>query len=162
MRTLSVHSHGCSDITDGKDCLLFDPWLLGSAYWRSWWNFPEPTSVEDLCERLRHYNSTYIYLTHLHWDHFHGPSIRALISRLDNIVFLIPKTPESRLLLDLKDVIHNQIPIHEISHNQCFYINPSFSIVLFSPGYLLPTLQLVNVGSRQILNLNDSKPQKYL
>src|SRR5262245_30122810 len=19
-----------------------DPWLLGSCYWRSWWNFPEP------------------------------------------------------------------------------------------------------------------------
>ena len=22
--------------------VVCDPWLIGSCYWRSWWNFPEP------------------------------------------------------------------------------------------------------------------------
>ena len=27
--------------------LLVDPWIIGSCYWRSWWNYPE-VSIEIL------------------------------------------------------------------------------------------------------------------
>ncbi len=40
--------------------LLVDPWLVGSSYWRSWWNYP-PVSPE-LVANLR---PTHIYLTHV-------------------------------------------------------------------------------------------------
>jgi len=53
--------------------LITDPWLVGSTYWRSWWNSPKASDawreVEDL---------DYIAITHMHWDHFHGPSLRQL------------------------------------------------------------------------------------
>lgn len=47
--------------------LLIDPWLTGSCYWRSWWNYPEPPA-----EILQSLESTHIYITHLHWDQYHG------------------------------------------------------------------------------------------
>ena len=51
--------------------IVSDPWLIGSCYWRSWWNYPEPPL--ELIENLK---PDYIYLTHLHWDHFHGSSLK--------------------------------------------------------------------------------------
>ena len=58
--------------------LVCDPWLLGSCYWRSWWNFPEPDP-----ELIADLGADFIYLTHLHWDHFHGPSLKRLFRRKD-------------------------------------------------------------------------------
>lgn len=163
MQQMSIHSHGCADITDGKDCLLFDPWLVGSAYWRSWWNFPEPTPVDELCERLETYRCIYIYITHLHWDHFHGPTIRALCKRLKNIHFVIPRVPEPRLFRDLRDVIGSQIQISEIGHGDSFSINSEFSVRIFLSGvFVTDSAALVTIGKCQVLNLNDSKPQKRL
>src|SRR5215471_11197488 len=74
--------------------VVCDPWLLGSCYWRSWWNFPEPDP--ELIDDLR---ADFVYLTHLHWDHFHGPSLRKLFSPTTRIV--VPKVPTRRMLDDL-------------------------------------------------------------
>lgn len=44
----------------GKE-LLFDPWLVGSTYWRSWWNYPPvPRALVDTLK------PDFIYLTHIH------------------------------------------------------------------------------------------------
>jgi len=60
-----------------------DPWIVGSTYWRSWWNYP-PVSPELLAS----IKPDYVYLTHIHWDHFHGPSLR----RFDRATpVLVPK-----------------------------------------------------------------------
>ena len=64
----SILAHACMQVeADGKS-LVCDPWLTGSAYWGSWWNYP-PVS-KHIFERL---NPDFIFITHLHWDHFHGP-----------------------------------------------------------------------------------------
>jgi len=73
--------------------LIVDPWILGSCYWRSWWNFPEPN--RETIENLR---PQYIYLTHLHWDHFHGPSLKKFDP---NIFVIVPKVHSRRMVEDL-------------------------------------------------------------
>ena len=70
---LKIHAHACLEVITPDVSLICDPWLLGSAYWRSWWNYP-PVKP-DILQRI---NPDYIYLTHLHWDHFNGPSLRKL------------------------------------------------------------------------------------
>ena len=75
---LKIHGHSCLEIRAKNKSILFDPWISGSAYWRSWWNFPEPTSIENLIQSLSSCKQIYIYITHLHWDHFHGPTLRKL------------------------------------------------------------------------------------
>ena len=101
---LKIHGHSCLEIRSNKTAILFDPWLNGSAYWRSWWNFPEATSLEKLIKSLSECKQTYIYITHLHWDHFHGPTLRKLYKNIPNLKFLISRVPEKRLKNDLFEV----------------------------------------------------------
>ena len=66
-----VLSHAGLQVRAGGKELLCDPWVLGSCYWRSWWNYPPVPQA--LPAELR---PDFVYLTHLHWDHFQGPSLR--------------------------------------------------------------------------------------
>ena len=90
----TVLSHAGLLVESGDCSVLIDPWLVGSCYWRSWFNFPEPDPA--LIDGLA---PDYIYLTHLHWDHFHGPSLRRF--RRDTPI-LIPRIPTTRMVRDLR------------------------------------------------------------
>jgi len=68
--TVIGHAALCVETRAGR--ILVDPWLFGSAGWRSWWHFP-PTTVKP--EWLE---PDWIYLTHHHPDHFHYPSMRKI------------------------------------------------------------------------------------
>ena len=59
---------GLRVVAAGKE-LVCDPWLVGSTYWRSWWNYPPVP--EELVASLK---PDFIYLTHLHWDHLQSVS----------------------------------------------------------------------------------------
>jgi L-ascorbate metabolism protein UlaG (beta-lactamase superfamily) len=65
--------HGAKAMNIEITTPIVDPWLFGSAYWRSWWNYPP---VDQ--ERVRSLRADFVYLSHIHWDHFHGPSLHAL------------------------------------------------------------------------------------
>src|SRR5687767_10521061 len=90
----TILSHAGLEAAHDGVSVVVDPWLVGSCYWRSWWNFPEPDPA--LVARLK---PDYIYLTHLHWDHFHGPSLR----RFDpSTTVLVPKLLTRRMVEDLE------------------------------------------------------------
>ena len=94
---IKIHSHSCLEFRLNKISILFDPWLIGSAYWRSWWNFPEPTPFESLIKEISSCEELYIYITHLHWDHFHGPTLRKLYKLIPKLKFIISNVPEKDL-----------------------------------------------------------------
>ena len=91
----TIISHACIYIEFEGIKLLIDPWIIGSCYWRSWWNYPKvnPKLIEDL-------RPTHIYITHLHWDHYHGPSLRKFEKFNPQIIF--PKHFNKRMLGDCK------------------------------------------------------------
>ena len=62
---------------DGVPLMVTDPWLVGSAYWRSWWleKYPTADEIEDVRR------SENVYVTHSHPDHFHYPSMRLIGKR---------------------------------------------------------------------------------
>ena len=80
----TILSHAGISIEHNGVHLITDPWLVGSCYWRSWWNFPEAQP-----EILSKIQPDYIYLTHLHWDHFHGPSLQKFFDPGTKII--VPK-----------------------------------------------------------------------
>jgi len=154
---LLIHGHSCCEVRDDNLSIVCDPWLLGSAYWRSWWNFPEQSSIEELIKIWSKKDKIYIYLTHLHWDHFHGPSLRALELKLDNITFIIPRTPEKRIYKDLSKVVKRS-SIIEINHGKEIQLGLDIKLLSFQFGPYL-TDSAVSIFTKRfcILNLNDSK-----
>ncbi len=128
--------------------IVSDPWLIGSCYWRSWWNFPEPPP--SLVENL---NPDYIYLTHLHWDHFHGASLKKLFS--PNVRILIPKVPTKRMVLDLNWLgFHN---VTEIPHGGQIQLGEDFTLHSYQLGPGVDSAMLLQGGGVTLFNCNDCK-----
>ena len=128
--------------------VVCDPWLLGSCYWRSWWNFPEPDAA--LIADLR---ADFIYLTHLHWDHFHGPSLQKLFNAETRI--LVPKVPTRRMLDDLQYLgFHN---VTEIEHAGCIALAPDFSLHSYQFGLGVDSAVVLSGGGITLFNCNDAK-----
>ena len=128
--------------------IIVDPWLVGSCYWRSWFNFPEPDRrlIEDL-------TPDYIYLTHLHWDHFHGPSLRRFDRRTP---VLAPKIPSLRMIDDLAYLGFTDV--REMPHGSALELAPGFSIHSFQFGPVGADSAIVlEDGDTTLLDANDCK-----
>ena len=79
---VEITGHAGLRLTAGDRTLLVDPWLGGSAYWRSWWQYPPPVVGPEAL------SPAYVMLSHHHFDHFHFPSMR----RIDRTArILIPR-----------------------------------------------------------------------
>lgn len=128
--------------------VVCDPWLIGSSYWRSWWNFPEPPA--ELVQKLE---PDYIYLTHLHWDHFHGPSLQKLFSPRTNIV--IPKVTTLRMVKDLQWLgFHN---ITEVAHGDSVRLGDDFALRSYQFGVGVDSGLVFSGGGYNLFNCNDAK-----
>jgi UDP-MurNAc hydroxylase len=128
--------------------IVSDPWLIGSCYWRSWWNFPEPPAA--LVENL---NPDYIYLTHLHWDHFHGASLKKLFS--PNVHILVPEVPTKRMVLDLNYLgFHN---VTEIPHGGMIRLGEDFTLHSYQLGPGVDSAMVLQGGGVTLFNCNDCK-----
>lgn len=144
---LRILGHACLEVASDGQRLLCDPWLVGSAYWRSWWNYPPVPDglVEDL-------NPDFIYLTHQHWDHFHGPTLRRLGLHRH---ILIPKTPDHRIRDNLRAMGFTQIT--ELVHGRPFMIGPDFRITSYQFGHFPDSTLAIRADGKTILNANDCK-----
>jgi UDP-MurNAc hydroxylase len=127
--------------------ILIDPWIVGSCYWRSWWNFPEPDA--QLIESLR---PDYIYLTHLHWDHFHGPSLRRFDRRTK---IVIPKTISSRFEDDLRWLGFEDITL--VPHGGCVTLAPGFELYSYQFGHPADSAVVITDGTTTLFDANDAK-----
>ena len=142
-----ILGHACLEVTSQNRSLVCDPWLVGSAYWRSWWNYPPVP--EGLVETLR---PDFIYLTHMHWDHFHAPTLRRL--GLDRHL-LVPKTPDRRIYNDLRDIGCTNIT--ELTHGVPFEIAPGFIVSSYQFGHFPDSVLMIQADGRTIMNANDCK-----
>ena len=125
---LYIHGHSCLEIRLDKTSLICDPWLAGSTYWRSWWNFPESTNLDSLLDIWSQQENLFIYITHLHWDHFHGPTLRRILENA-KIAISYSQTPELRLKRFGKFI--NKKYIKEIKHASSMNFQKNLSILSF-------------------------------
>jgi UDP-MurNAc hydroxylase len=144
-RTLS---HAGLQVQAGGKELLCDPWLIGSCYWRSWWNYPPvPRSLVDSL------SPDFIYLTHLHWDHFQGPSLR-LFPR--DTQMLIPYDRYDRMVRDLAEI--GMRNVREVRHGERIELAPGLAIrsYHFSP-FVTDSAVVIEAGDVVLVNANDAK-----
>jgi UDP-MurNAc hydroxylase len=142
-----VLGHACLEVASCGRQLICDPWLVGSAYWRSWWNYPPVPS--GLVETL---DPDFIYLTHMHWDHFHGPTLRRLGLHRH---ILIPKTPDRRIYNDLRDMGCDRIT--ELPHGKPFDLAPGFVVTSYQFGHFPDSILMIEADGKTIMNANDCK-----
>ena len=145
-----VLGHACLFIELGEIKLLIDPWLVGSTYWRSWWNYPK---VDE--KILSSVKPTHIYITHLHWDHFHGPSLKYFEKYNPEII--LPKACTERMKLDMRKFF-NFNNIYEIEHSKKIYLSKNFSITSyqFNP-IIIDSVLVIESKNQCLLNANDTK-----
>jgi beta-lactamase family protein len=127
--------------------LLCDPWFTGSCYWRSWWNYP-PVS-EEVIQSLK---PDYIYLTHIHWDHFHGISLKRFPKTTPIIV---PKGNFDRMKKDLNYLGFNNVT--ELKHGQVMELGPDFEITCYHFDFKLDSTIVIKDSNTTLLNINDCK-----
>ena len=144
----AIHGHACLEVHSACKSIICDPWLVGSAYWRSWWNYP-PLKPDV----LNQINPDYIYITHIHWDHFHGPTLRKI--GIDKTV-IIPKTPELRLIQDIRKIGFKNII--EVEHGRKIELGNNFYLTSYQFGPILSdSVVVIEADDTVILNCNDAK-----
>jgi UDP-MurNAc hydroxylase len=131
----------------GKE-LVCDPWLVGSTYWRSWWNYPPVP--KELVESLK---PDFIYLTHLHWDHFQSVSLK----RFDpETPVLIPYDRYERFTRDLRKI--GMRNVRELRHGERFELAPGFAIRSFHfAPFVTDSAVAIEAEGVTMLNANDAK-----
>jgi len=146
----TILSHAGLLVEHNGTRIVSDPWLRGSCYWRSWWNYPEPPA--ELVDNLR---TDYIYLTHLHWDHFHGPSLRRLLEHNPKVRVLVPKVPTRRMLEDLEYLGFRDIL--EIPHGSSLKLGEDLWLHSFQFGTAVDSAMVLTGGGYTLFNANDCK-----
>jgi UDP-MurNAc hydroxylase len=147
MLDFTILSHAGLRVRGGGISLLVDPWIVGSCYWRSWWNYPPV--AESLVRELK---PDAIYLTHLHWDHFHGVSLRRF-PRQTRI--LVPRGHHDRIRRDLQRIGFGHV--QEIEHAASVSLAPGFRITSYQISPFLDSAVVVECEGVTLLDANDAK-----
>ncbi|MGI4730537.1 MAG: MBL fold metallo-hydrolase [Janthinobacterium lividum] len=141
-------SHAGLRVAAGGVELVCDPWLVGSVYWRSWWNYPPVPRT--LVESLR---PDFIYLTHLHWDHFQADSLRLFPA---DTPILVPYDRYERMTRDLKAV--GRTNVREVRHGERIVLGPQLAVTSFHFSPIITDSALViEAGDQVLFNANDAK-----
>lgn len=135
---------------DGVPLVATDPWLIGSAYWRSWWLEKYPSDADF--EQVR--SAKYIYITHSHPDHFHYPTLR----KLGKPATLHPHFPR----YEIKDFLASSgFPSTEMDPWRWYDLTSDVRIASI-PTPIDDSMLIVDTPNAYIANLNDAVPRMTL
>ena len=149
MRTdIQFLSHASVMVKSHDSTILVDPWLIGSCYWRSWWNYP-PVKMDA----INNLQVDAIYITHVHWDHWHGPSLKKLFSK--ETLIITHDEPNKRSVNDLRNIGFKNIKL--LKHGETFELG-DIKITPYQFGlFLNDSALVVETPEMKLLNANDCK-----
>ncbi len=143
----TVLSHAGLAVSGADTTLLCDPWLVGSCYWRSWWNYPPV--AEELVEAQR---PDAISLSHIHWDHFHGVTLR----RFDpSTPILVPRGHHDRMRRDLEWLGFTDV--RELRHGRRVELGDGFAVTSYQFGPFLDSALVIETEGVTLFNVTDAK-----
>lgn len=142
----TVIGHSCLYIETDAGTILVDPWLFGSAFWRSWWHYPPSASPTP--EQLA---PDYLYLTHHHFDHFHYPSMRKLDKRTK---VLVPRFGVDVMPAEVRSLGFTNI--EELPHGDMVELGAGVAVGSFQYGFD-DTAFAVRDRTSAIVDFNDCK-----
>jgi UDP-MurNAc hydroxylase len=145
---IKVLSHACLLAKFGGTSVIIDPWLLGSCYWRSWWNFPEARFDAD---EVRAVDA--VVISHIHWDHWHGPTLKRL---LKDRPFIVADEPHTRNADDLRRIGVRDVTT--VPHGGSVALSKDVRITMHQFGlWTSDTAIVIELGDTKILDANDAK-----
>jgi UDP-MurNAc hydroxylase len=144
---IKVLSHACLLVSTNKHSVIIDPWLIGSCYWRSWWNFPEPEFEPSELAAV-----DAVVISHIHWDHWHGPTLKKLFKGKP---IYVPDEPGIRSERDLKAIGFPDV--RRVPHARTLKVG-DISLTMYQFGLFLNDAAIVvEAGGVTLLNANDTK-----
>lgn len=140
-------SHAGLSVTGAGTTLLCDPWVVGSTYWRSWWNYPpvRPELVASL-------HPDVISLSHIHWDHFQAVSLRRF--PLDTPV-LVPLGHHDRMRRDLEWIGFTDV--RELRHGRATELADGFTVTSYQFGPFLDSALVIESEGVTLFDVTDAK-----
>lgn len=144
---IKILSHASLIVKTATSSIIVDPWLVGSCYWRSWWNFPKSAYTESDLEEV-----DAIIISHIHWDHWHGPTLKKYFKGKPVI---ISDDPNPRSENDLKSIGFKDVS--RLSHSKSINIG-DIKITLYNFGlFLNDSAVVIEADGVTLLNANDAK-----
>ncbi len=130
-----------------KSSIVIDPWLVGSCYWRSWWNFPKPVFTESDLEDV-----DAVVISHIHWDHWHGPTLKKYFKEK---TIVTANDPSLRSVRDLRSIGFKDI--RRLDHSNSISIG-DIKVTFYNFGlFLTDSAIVIEAAGTNILNANDAK-----
>jgi UDP-MurNAc hydroxylase len=133
--------------------VLCDPWVR-PAYFASWFPFPDNSGLD--WDRLG--RADYLFLSHLHRDHFDAETLSRWISK--DITVLLPDFPTSQLRDELSELgfckfveTSNGTPVDVDGLEVTVY-----SLISPTDGPLGDSALLLFDGEHRVFNQNDARP----
>jgi UDP-MurNAc hydroxylase len=141
-------------IETGAGSILCDPWV-NPAYFASWFPFPDNSQLD--WDRLG--NCDYLYVSHLHRDHFDAGFLKSRISKKATI--LLPEYPTSQLEDELRELgftsfirtVSNEV--HELDGGLKVMIQ---ALVSPTDGPIGDSSIWMEHDGVRLLNQNDARP----
>jgi UDP-MurNAc hydroxylase len=136
-----------------RGSVLRDPWF-NPAYYASW--FPFPSNEEVNLEKLA--RPTYLYISHLHYDHFDPDFLREHVWKEATV--LLPDYPLPLLERSLREVGFTKF----MQTKNCQPVEVDglrfmiMALVAPNDGAIGDSSLVVDDGETRILNQNDSRP----
>ncbi len=145
--------HASAYIETAAGTILCDPWV-SPAYFGSWYPFPDNSELDW----ERYGQADYLYVSHLHRDHYDPAHLRRWISK--DATVLLPEYPTDELFEALKAVgLHNFV---RTTSRQVHDVNGLRVMIdaLTSPtdGPIGDSSLWISDGQHTLLNQNDARP----
>lgn len=142
-----VLSHACLYVKTSRSSILIDPWLLGTCYWKSWSNYPE---AEFDANEVGAVDA--VVISHVHWDHWHGLTLKRL---LKGKKVIIPDEPGKRSERDLRGIGFHDVT--RLPHGEAYMVG-DIRLTLYQFGlYLNDAAIVIEAEGVTLLNVNDAK-----
>jgi UDP-MurNAc hydroxylase len=145
--------HAGLHIETGGGTILCDPWV-NPAYFESWFAFPDNSGLD--WDRLG--DVDYLYVSHLHRDHFDAELLRRHVSRRATVLLPDFPVPDLREALERLGFAHFVV----LRSGEVLEVDGLrlMGQALQSPadGPLGDSLLAVDDGTARILNQNDARP----
>jgi UDP-MurNAc hydroxylase len=144
---IKILSHACVLVKTETSSIVVDPWLIGSCYWRSWWNFPKPAFTESDVDDV-----DAVVISHVHWDHWHGPTLKKYFK---GKTVITAEDPNLRSEKDLRSIGFQDV--RRLPHSKSINIG-DIKVTFYNFGlFLTDSAIVIEAGGITILNANDAK-----
>lgn len=137
--------------------VLCDPWF-NPAYFGTWWPFP----ANDHVDVTRIGRPTYLYISHLHQDHFDAEFLRRHVDKSATV--LLPQYPLPALREALEDLGFRhfiELPDGETTTLRGGLKAAIWALTAPGDGPLGDSCLFVDDGHTKVLNLNDARPRDF-